>query len=31
MRASNRPYVWVKRPDVLSRAEVYWHAPYQHW
>lgn len=27
--ASTCPYAWVKRPAVLSRAEVYSHRPYQ--
>jgi hypothetical protein len=29
MRASKRPYAWVKVWAVLSRAEVYLQAPYQ--
>lgn len=29
MRASKRPYAWVKVLAVFSRAEVYWHCPYQ--
>jgi hypothetical protein len=27
MRASKRPYAWVNRSWVSSRAEVYWHVP----
>src|SRR5690348_17071589 len=29
IRASNRPYVWVNVCAVSSRADVYWHGPYQ--
>jgi hypothetical protein len=29
MLASNRPYAWVNRPLVSSRADVYWQLPYQ--
>lgn len=31
IRVSTCPYVVVKRPEVFSRAEVYWQLPYQHW
>src|SRR5215213_5404079 len=29
MRASKRPYACSNLPCVFSRAEVYWHTPYQ--
>ena len=31
IRVSTCPYVGVNLPEVLSRAEVYSHRPYQHW
>lgn len=31
IRASTWPYAAENLPEVFSRADVYWHEPYQHW
>jgi hypothetical protein len=31
IRVSTCPYCAVNLPEVLRRAEVYSHRPYQHW
>ncbi len=30
MRDSKWPYAWLKVRAVLSRADEYWHVPFQH-